>query len=398
MPISAHCLFLALIGGCGSEDEQPAPPSPVQAPASPVVHAWVQASTLRLRAEPEPDATFTTLTINTQLEVLSKQGDWLQVLTPDEQRGWVHGDFVGAARVTIEGLKEAAEAATTDAERLSIWQRAAAISPSDVAILRSLAEAYRASGDASTAEQIEQSISASPGRFGEWFSDPVVREADAVTASLSEAQTAAALISLWKRAVSVTDEMTGPLEALFDSGGGSGEGHFVDPATEQTLQKRLPWAHVSIVAEGTMATLLLSSRFWSEAAAETPETWDDVFFALQRDAYGVACGRSWATWQHLDSGYEGFSSFGNGDNLHLSLLKKVSALQGHASIQEPVGRIREALLNDILQPSGPQGFDYFPATPTAGLRAEANAILAEVTMSEEERTKLKARVAQNFGR
>ena len=397
MNVAAYCFPLVFIGGCGPQDEQAVSPSPAHAPAPAVAYAWVHASTLRLRAEPDPDATFTTLSINTRLEILSRQGDWVQVLTPDEQRGWVHGDFVGAARITTEGLEKTAAAATTNAERLAIWQRAAAVSPADPEVLRSLSEAYRASGDTSMAERIDRSISASQVGFEAWFPSQA-QEVDAITAGLDEAQTAASLISLWTRAVAVTDAMNDPLNVLFDDGGGMGDGQFIDPTTEQALQKRLPWTQVDIVAEGTMVTLFLSGGFWAEAAAKTPETWDDVFISLERDAYGVACGRSWAAWQHLESGYGGMSPFGDGGNLHLSLLKKVSALQGHESIQEPVGRIREALLNDILQPSGPQDFDYYPSTPTTGMRAEAQAILAEVTVTDEERSKLEARIAQNFGR
>jgi hypothetical protein len=202
-------------------------------------------------------------------------------------------------------------------------------------------------------------------------------------------------MALWERARQLTAAMGGALNSRYDYD----DMGFVGGNPEPLFQERMPYVALNFYAEGTHAELELATQAWSQAASRTPETWDDAFIQLLVESYGNAEGRGWAAWQAREWDYGGCSPLGSG--LHKDLLLQTDALAGRAVIAEPVGRIRGAVLGDIEQRRGPGEFPYcggpnLDATPVEALQAEALQILAEVTLSDAERSMIEARVTAGF--
>ncbi len=390
-------LFLTLIS-CGFVSGDATPPPAAEAPAPTAARdqaelVYVQASRLTLRTEPDGDA-ITSLGINTRLRVREKKSGWLAVTVPDGTDGWVHGDYVAAQRITSVALQTAIEAETDAEARLSLWQRAAALAPTDPAVLEGLAIAYTTVGDEEAAAKVRRVMAAGLERFDGWFPAQAA-EVDAVRAELETASDAAALIALWTRAKAVTEAMAEALNSRYDGDAMTFTGG--DP--EPMLKARLPYAELGFYAEGTWAGLELSPEAWQAAAARTAEPWDDDFIQLLVDSYGNASGGGWGAWQVRNWDYGGCSPLGSG--LHKSLLLQTDGLAGRDQVAVPVAAVRTEVLQDIEQPNGPGEFPYCDvasgdATPVAALDAEARAILAQVQLDVDERAMIEARIAAGF--
>lgn len=389
-------MVVALLAlGCGLlSREDPAtapPPDPAPAARSDDLR-FVRASMLKLREAPTPDAAWSPLAINTRVRVVARDGEWARIIAPDGRSGFVHRDFLGEAPLTMADVEGEIERATSPGDRVTWSERAAALAPTDPAALKGLVEAYRGAEREQDAARIEEILEAGEAdRFERWF--PAHQdEVRAITERLAAVTDGGALIDLWQRARELTLAMGEPLASLYEPEQGFVEG---DPRT--MLAERMPWAQLALYAGGTQPALELAPDPWRVAAGRTEPAWDDAFFDLVTTAYENASARGWARWQRQNWDYGGCSTFGNGDDLHLDLLKRTDALAAVTPVAAPVGQIRGAVLADIVKPA-PDELPYCESTPTEGLIREAEVILAEVRLTDEERQRIEARVASRFGR
>lgn len=114
--------------------------------------AWVHASVLVLREAPKPDgAARGRLEINLPLQVLETRGDFARVRVRNGREGWVAAALLGDAPLTVELAQARAREAKSSKDRLTWWQRAAALAPDDADVLGQLRAAYLATGDARAA-------------------------------------------------------------------------------------------------------------------------------------------------------------------------------------------------------------------------------------------------------
>ncbi len=399
MKTRAILLVLAVASACSrSEAPDPEPPTttppPSQVPR--VEQVYVQASSLRLRPEPRGDTdSFTTLAINSRLRVLERSEGWLSVVAVDGRDGWVHADYVEDQPLTLQAVQQAIAGARDDQEKLALWQRAAALEPTDAAVLASLAGAYRTVGMDAEAARVEAFSAEGLALFDAWFPAQAA-EVEAIGAAFAEAGSADALVAAWQRALAATEAMAEPLNAHYDDMNLG----FGDVDVDAMIARRMPWAQLDYYAEGTWAALELPEEAWSQAARRTPDPWDDDFFALLAAAYHNVSGRGWAAWQAREWDYGGCSPFGNGQQLHLDLLRRCDALAERAPVAQRVATLRADVLQDIEQPHGPGEFPYClhmgKSTPLEGLRSEAKAILEGVTLSEAERAMIERRSKEGF--
>jgi hypothetical protein len=386
-----------------STGENPALPGPTPdefaAALVKVEKAFVHGSLLRLRPEPRSDtATYESLAINTPLRVTGRSGNWVAVSGPDGRAGWVHKDFIGPQRLTPDGLQAEIAAASDDATRLALWQRAAALQPQHAETMRGLAEAYRAVGRIEEADRVAATGVAATG-VADSGSYSIVfglhhAEVGAIGSELAAVGTEAGLVALWLRAQAVTDGMEEPLNLTFMSD------YEAAPAKlDSLIRDYIPWATWTSYAEGTHLALELDVDVWTRAAERTAGEGDDALLAFMIAAYDNPEGTSWANWQAREWDYGGCSPFGVGD-LHLGLLKQADALAKNPLTAPHVTRIRDEVLRDIEQPRGPGEFPYCERmgelTSLENLDAEAMAILALVNLSDAERRMIESRVAAKF--
>ncbi|MEQ1507883.1 MAG: SH3 domain-containing protein, partial [Myxococcota bacterium] len=366
---------MALVVWFAACNQAPEPPAPAPVEAAPdrpqVEHTWVQASLLRLHVAPQLDAAWAPLAINTRVRVLERQGEWVRIISPDGRSGWVHEQYVATAPLTLDTVRQQVAAATDVGDRLTWLQRGAALAPTDPEFLGPLVAAYREAGQTAEADQIAAVLSTDEAeRFDRWFAGQK-DEVAAITAALPTVPDAEALIALWRRARDVTASMGEPLASLYDGHGGFAEG---DPGP--MLAERMPWATLALYAEGTVPELELADGPWTDAAARTPEAWDDAFLGLVTTAYDNASARGWTAWQRRSWDYGGCSPFGTGEGLHRDLLLRTDALATVPPVAPFVASIRAGVLADIEKPTS----DEFPycrtpgdPTPTDGLLSEAQA-------------------------
>lgn len=390
------CSFLPTM----SEEEEEEAPAPVPAAAPKVDQVYVHASLLKLRNHPKPDAgSWSPLGINTRLRVVGRNGDWVRVLSADGRTGWVSAEYLGTERLTPDDVRSRIASAKDDDERLVWWQRAAALRPSDKEVMTGLAAAYRAVGQIADAEKVEGLRDEEVERFDAWFPSDRT-EVDAITSELPNVSSAEALLSLWTRARNVTAAMGEPLGAAYVSETG-GEGKFEGGNPEMMLSDRMPWAKLAMYAEGTVPALELAPAPWTTAARRTLEPEDDAFFRLVSTAYENVSARGWTAWEHRTWDYGGCSPFGDGGELHRKVLEQTDALAGWAPAAEPVTELRNDVLADIVK-AEPDEFPYCTEagkpTPTEGLVAEAQAILENVKLTDEEKAMVQARIDAKFGR
>jgi hypothetical protein len=390
-------VWIAAIGCSWLEPPDEVDTVPAPAPAPQVEQVFVQASLLRLREHPDPNAAFTPLPINSRIRVLERKGEWLRIISADGRTGWVHSEFTAQEPLSRETARARAEGATDPAERVMWAERLAALSPGDAGALDGLVKAYRAAGRGEDAQKIEEVLEAEEAdRFERWFAVELP-EIAAVSAALPEADRAPELISVWRQARELTARMGEPLAAGFDPQ----TQKFIDGDPAPMLAERMPWATVVLYAEGTVPALELAPKVWTDAATRTSEPWDDEFFSLVTTAYDNASARGWAAWQRRSWDYGGCTPFGTGENLHLELLRQTDRLAKIPEIADIVGEIRTQVLKDIEKPV-PDEFEFCQTsgtpTPTQGLLAESSAILAQIQLTESERARLQGRVESRFGR
>lgn len=385
--------------GCSFPSTTPRETQVVRPPteAGEVELVFVHASLLRLREHPRPDSAFSTLAINTRVRVLERKDDWVRILAPDGRSGWVHRDFIGGAPLTPEVVEQKLAAASTPEDRVLWSERASALRPGDSGLVLRLIGAYRDAGKVEEATALEATLHRDESsRFDRMFPVHAPQVAQ-VSEEIARAGTAGALITAWQHARDLSAAMGEPLAAGFDPRTHT----FLDGDPTAMFVERMPWATLALYAEGTVPALELAPRVWLDAAARTPEPWDDGFFSLVTTAYENASARGWTAWQRRSWDYGGCSPFGSGEMLHLALLKQTDTLAGIPPIAEMVGFIRSTVLKDIEKPA-PDEFPYCDnagrPTPIEGLLTEARTILAEVKLAPEERSMIESRAAAQFGR
>jgi hypothetical protein len=321
----------------------------------------------------------------------------VRIISADGRTGWVHHEFTAKEPLSREAARAKAESATDPAEKVMWAERLAALSPGDSGALDGLVKAYRAAGRAEDAQKIEEVLKAEESdRFDRWFAVEIP-EIQAVSTALPQADRAPKLITVWRQARELTARMAEPLAAGFDPQ----TQKFLDGDPMPMLTERMPWAIVELHAEGTVPALELAPKVWTEAATRTPEPWDDEFFSLVTTAYENASARGWAAWQRRSWDYGGCTPFGTGENLHLELLRQTDRLAKVPEVADIVAEIRADVLKDIEKPV-PDEFEFCQQTgtptPTQGLLSESSAILAQIQLTDTERSKIQGQVESRFGR
>lgn len=364
------------------------PPSPpTAAPDRPT--AWVRASTLNVRASPDATGALVgRLPVNTRVAVFDRQGDWVRVAGPSGEQGFCLAQFLADAPLTLDAARSGALAATTPAERLSWWQRAAALAPTDVDVLTGLEAAYREVGEPERAAWVARVRAGEGTPWERWFPPAQRAEADAITAGLQSISRPDELVALHGRALLAANALSEAINQNWDLE------YTTDPSP--WLLERVPWARLELYAEGTWAQLDLAPDPWKQAASRTPGVQDDAFVRFLVDAYGNAGGTGWPTWFERNWDYGGCSLFGSGK--HLELLKASDTLKD-PPFGPPLAETRRRILLDIVDGSSEFPFcDPAGGAPTeeARLRAELDHILADVALTPDERAGLEARRTRGF--
>jgi hypothetical protein len=149
-------LPLLLLAACATE----APPAPTPTPEPTPDTRYVAASRLNLRAGPDAVADkLGQLAVNSPVAVLQQQTGFARVRAANGTEGWVASDYLAPSPMTVAEAVAKAEAEPGGPPAvLSWWQRAAAIDGSDRAVMRGLADAYRAAGEAELAARVERRL------------------------------------------------------------------------------------------------------------------------------------------------------------------------------------------------------------------------------------------------
>jgi hypothetical protein len=160
----------------------------------------------------------------------------------------------------------------------------------------------------------------------------------------------------------------------------------------------LPGLRDDLVAEGTVMVLYLDIELYRPKAKATPEPSDDAFVALMDRAYHQLDGSGPAAWLDFMWDYGGCSTLGKGTLLEVLQLSDEAL--SHGDLFEPEIRgVRAEAIEHITE-----GHSFFhfcdsstmEATPQAELEGEVREILEKVKLTEAERTKLEARLAQGI--
>lgn len=151
-------VLLSLFACTGSVSEPPSEPAAVVAEAvAPSPQRFVLASRLNLRDAPGGNK-IGKLRINSPVQLLKVEGDQAHIRVGNGKEGWVPTAYLTEGPTTIPlALKAAKEAASAE-DRLAWTQRAAALDFRSRDALSALALAYRESGRAETAAQIESQL------------------------------------------------------------------------------------------------------------------------------------------------------------------------------------------------------------------------------------------------
>ncbi len=122
---------------------------------------FVQASTLKLRAEPRKDAKLRgRLTINSPLVVFDEKGHFVKVRAQNGAGGWVGKDFLSSERLTVAAARAHARHSDSPTERLMWLQRATAMEPKNLELLAELKGAYTRLGKYKAAQIVSDLIRA----------------------------------------------------------------------------------------------------------------------------------------------------------------------------------------------------------------------------------------------
>ncbi len=167
----------ALSFAVGCPKDEPAAPKEVEYVklAAPTPREqFVQASTLKLRAEPRKDGLLKgRLRINYPVEMQEERNGFALVALKNGSTGWVGRAFLGPEPVTKTSALAKAKAAASAKEKLTWLQRAAAVASSDVDTLKKLAQAYEDGGETKSANVVRRLIGHLDRR---WY--PVVPRSD----------------------------------------------------------------------------------------------------------------------------------------------------------------------------------------------------------------------------
>ena len=159
------------------------------------------------------------------------------------------------------------------------------------------------------------------------------------------------------------------------------------------LSPALPGVRVDFVGEGTMVHLALDPELWLAKARSTPEAVDDAFLALTNDQFHSGTTSGTPSWDELTWDYGGCSKLGTGAVFAAVQQAQTAAAAGDLFAAEIAG-VRKRALDAVLV--GDPGFQYCAVnggpTPDAALQAEAQQILDEAKLSDEEKAALTARM------
>lgn len=124
--------------------------------------SYTQASTSNIRAENSANAEIVhKLPINTKVRILEKSGEWVSIQLAHNAaiHGWVHQSLLGTRPIRLgNALSTYKRSTKNDALRLQWIERAAAIAPHDINILKELAQTLNQQGNTEKAIEILASI------------------------------------------------------------------------------------------------------------------------------------------------------------------------------------------------------------------------------------------------
>lgn len=206
----------------------------------------------------------------------------------------------------------------------------------------------------------------------------------AVQAHLAQVATAADFRAAWLEA----DAAAIPLEAALNAWGGRPVPcHELDL---EGLNADLQVMSVECVGAAMDPSLRLPADPWRAAAARTPEASDDAFVALVSAIYeGRARANGSPVWFQAMSDAGGCSRLGQGSAVVEPLLLADKAVATGDLFPEQVGALREAALDNIIG-EGQHYCTEGKPTPDAQIVAEAQRVLTEVKLSDEERSAVEA--------
>jgi len=192
----------------------------------------------------------------------------------------------------------------------------------------------------------------------------------------------------------LSEEVEPRLQAAFSQHQANG-GDLLD-LTE--LHPLMPGMREIYVAEGSALVVLLDVDTWRSKATSTTETIDDDYVNLMEKAYDSLRPVGWGSWQQRTWDYGGCSPLGSG--LHRDLLIAGDAITTQdIHFTDEVKALRTEVLRDILE--GNAEFPYCDTSdqsPTSSdlLIVEANEILEQVALSDDEKTALSNRIRARF--
>ncbi len=164
-----------------------------------------------------------------------------------------------------------------------------------------------------------------------------------------------------------------------------------------SLTPYLPGLRWDCVGECTRLVFTADIELWLPMAAATPSLDDDLFLQYVALSYSDLAVRAWPNWNVRTWDYGGRSTFGSGTHHQIIRMAQLLLLSD-SPFQRDIIEIRREVMEDIFDKE-----TYFPyqtpegeTRPFAELRAEAEAILALDLLTDDERSKLQARIRERF--
>ena len=164
-----------------------------------------------------------------------------------------------------------------------------------------------------------------------------------------------------------------------------------------SLTPYLPGLGWTCVAECSRVVFTANVNAWLPQAAATPSRHDDYFLQYVALSYSDFNVRAWPHWNENTWDYGGYSTFGTGEHHRIMRLAQFLLLSD-SPFQREIIVIRHEVLEDIFEEKALFLFQTPTGDPRpfAELRAEAEAILALDLLTDDERTKLQARIRERF--
>jgi len=188
-------------------------------------------------------------------------------------------------------------------------------------------------------------------------------------------------------------ELTGTLQGSLDKAYADEE-----PVDLQWAIPLFPGLQDDYVAEGTVLVLTLDIAAYRPKAQATPEPSDDAFVALMDRAYSNLEGSGGGAWLDYNWDYGGCSALGSGTLLEVLQLSDEAL--SHGDLFEPeIRHVREDAIGHVTGEHSLFPFcngSTMEPRPQAELEGEVREILEKVKLTEEERAKLEARLAQGI--